>query len=94
MKRFLIVFEDVLNTQIHDSSNMSPASCTISEISKEALIKRFELKEFKGGRHQRQCYWDGKFGDVLIYIYEISSQEVNSVLGLNALVQKMHDRWL
>jgi len=94
MKCFLLVCEDLLNGHIHDSPEGEPSSCQVEALSKEALIKGLGLQEIREGRGHRQCWWDGKIGDVIIYIYEISPRSVQIPTDLHAFVRQMHDRWL
>ena len=93
MKHFLLVFEDLLNGHIHDSPDGEPASCQVEALSKGALIAELGLQEIKEGRGHRQCWWDGKTGDVIIYVYEIGPRPIRIATDLHAFVRQMHDRW-
>ncbi len=89
MKRFLLVFEDLLD--VIQKSVTGPFKAE----SREALALRLELKrKTKSPQGCLPTYWDGKMaGDVTIYIVLMREHHIQTPEDLQKTAQELHCDW-
>jgi len=89
MLQFQLVFEDLL-----DPSQKSVVGPFLAE-SREALANQFLLQQKKepprGGC--APAYWDGKCGDVIIYIVFYREQSIQTPEQLQKTIFQLHCDW-
>jgi hypothetical protein len=92
MKLFLLVFEDVLGAHRHDPPEFSRTR-VVESPSKESLIGTLDLVRCKNP--ERELYWNGENGEVLISIEEIPGAEsrISSKKELSDFVWHLSRHW-
>ncbi len=87
LKKYELVFRDVLV-----GSANKPEARIFWGVSEEELVLRLGLVKCKY-EENRYAYWDGKNGEVLIFINEVGVEQISTEGELHQLVQELHAKW-